>query len=390
MRVCFLSHSGDDEGASRALLESIEALQSQGVECRVMLPKFGEMANHLERLEVPYSVLPYAWWMSSWELSPRMRLQRAEKNLSVMPAMVRQIRQWKPDVVYSNTVTLIVGAIAARLTGLPHVWHLHEFGYADHGLVFDLGDSLSYHVMRSLSQACIANSKAVAASYAERIGSSKLHQIYYSMHRASLHGLPAGEGDLGISKKAGFRFVIVGRLGEPKGQRDAVEALAELHRSGMKLELLVVGKEGPQGYEEVLRTLVKERDIEDEVVFTGEVPNAFPYIQASNVLLMCSKSEAFGRVTVEGMLAGKPVIGARSGATPELVRDGFNGFLYDRGDVKDLAQKIKYLCENPAVSEELGRTGKKWAESTFSKERHGRELLEALRIAIDSSEASNE
>jgi glycosyltransferase involved in cell wall biosynthesis len=388
VRVCFLSHSGDDEGASRALLESIEALLEQGVECCVMLPKFGEMANQFGRLGVPYSILPYCLWMSSWQLSARMRLQRARKNLSVTPAVVKQIREWKPDIVYSNTITLIVGAIAARLVGLPHVWHLHEFGYEDHGLVFDAGSFVSYGLVRALSKACIANSKAVAASYASHIGASKLRQVYYSMHRASNEGASASGMDAIPSRGTSSRYVIVGRLGESKGQREAIEAVGQLQRSGVNLELLIVGKEGNDGYEQYLRALAKERALEHQVMFTGEVPNAFPYMQTSDVLLMCSKSEAFGRVTVEGMLAGKPVIGARSGATPELVRDGFNGFLYTRGDVKDLAERIRYLCENPVVCENLGKVGQNWARTTFSKERHGRELLEVLSSVINS-EASN-
>ena len=55
---------------------------------------------------------------------------------------------------------------------------------------------------------------------------------------------------------------------------------------------------------------------------------------------MCSRAEAFGRVTVEAMKLGLPVIGAARGATPELVRDGWNGLLYAHGDANELAGKI--------------------------------------------------
>jgi glycosyltransferase involved in cell wall biosynthesis len=93
---------------------------------------------------------------------------------------------------------------------------------------------------------------------------------------------------------------------------------------------------------------------------------------------MCSRSEGFGRVTIEGMLAGKPVIAARGGASPELVQDGSTGLLYAVGDPRDLALKIRGLCENREYAETLGRNAKCWVETVFTKERYAMEMLPIL------------
>ncbi len=109
----------------------------------------------------------------------------------------------------------------------------------------------------------------------------------------------------------------------------------------------------------------------------------FPVMQQADILLMCSRKEAFGRVTVEGMKAGKPVIGAGSGGTKELIRDGYNGFLYTFGDYRELAEKVKYLCQHPDEAGQMGENGKQWALEKFNIEHYTEEVLTVLRRLID-------
>ena len=70
---------------------------------------------------------------------------------------------------------------------------------------------------------------------------------------------------------------------------------------------------------------------------------------------MCSRSEAFGRVTVEYLRRGRPVIGTRSGGTPELVEDGVTGFLYEPGDCTALAHRIELLASSNAMLTEFSK-----------------------------------
>jgi glycosyltransferase involved in cell wall biosynthesis len=79
------------------------------------------------------------------------------------------------------------------------------------------------------------------------------------------------------------------------------------------------------------------------------------------------------------MFVGKPVIGARSGATAELIQDGVNGLLYNQGDPSDLAAKIEYLYKNPGIANELGRNGQSWVEKCFTQERYAGELIAVLK-----------
>jgi glycosyltransferase involved in cell wall biosynthesis len=125
--------------------------------------------------------------------------------------------------------------------------------------------------------------------------------------------------------------------------------------------------------------------IQDRIHFVGYVNNSAAHVRASDVVLVCSRCEAFGRVTVEGMLAGKPVVGSRSGGTAELLIDGFNGFGYTPGDADDLAEKIQHLHDHPADAATMGTNAAKWAAEQFNLDRYGEEMWSYLRPLVPTT-----
>jgi len=372
MKVCFISHSSAKGGAEKALLELLEALEERGVRCYVLLPSNGPIVDELKKLGVDFCILPYKWWMGV-NLPLWKRIGRAVINLAVTIPVAMRIKRWKCDVVYTNTITVCVSAFAASLLRIPHVWHIHEFGYEDHRLVFDLGEKLSLWLMNRLPSIFIVNSNAVAQKYQQYIDPSKLRVIYQSV------SVPQNISteEVSVATNTGIRCVIVGALQEGKRQEEAILAIGELVHAGIDAELLIVGDGNPK-YRDYLQELVSENELDRYVKFIGYVENPFPFVKSADVVLMCSRNEAFGRVTVEAMKIGKPVIGARSGGTIELIRDGFNGFLYTPGDYKELATKIKYLYEHPDVVRDMGYNGLQWATERFTKKRYGEEVLAVL------------
>lgn len=374
MRIAFVSHSAGRGGAEKVLLELIDALSARGVECRCLLPRRGPLVRDLETRGIPTAIVRYGWWMgrnpSVWK-----RVRKTFRSLYAAPRAAALIRRWKCDVVYTNTITVCVGALAAKLIGRPHVWHIHEFGYADHRLAFHLGAWLSLGLVDRLSAACIVNSQAVAAAYSARVDPSKLYVVYYSVILPQPPATNDGPDDRPNTRP--IRCVVVGALGQGKGQEDAILAIRELTRAGVPAHLDLVGNGKPE-YVETLRRLVRDSDLEDRVRFVGYVDNPAPFMQAADCVLMCSRHEAFGRVTVEGMKLGKPVIGTSTGGTPEIVRDGETGLLYTPGDFRGLADRIGYLHAHPQVAQRMGRNGRCSAEERFTQGRFGGEVLSIL------------
>ena len=124
-----------------------------------------------------------------------------------------------------------------------------------------------------------------------------------------------------------------------------------------------------------LAVCVSADDVIDFIDFTEDRDR---YFIQSHAALMCSRSEAFGRVTVEAMKFGLPVIGANSGGTRELIRDGWNGLLYPPGDPAALAERIDRLYGDQALRARLGGNGRAWAQRTFSIARHTEGVMKVL------------
>jgi len=297
-------------------------------------------------------------------------------NLGVLPYLVSVLAGWRCDIVYTNTVMVWVGAVAARVLRRPHIWHVHEFGVEGLGMVFDLGEELSLKVVDNLSKIVIANSKAVAQKYQKYVASSKLRVIYSSVQIPC--NLPNNELEIvqNIHHQA-IKCVIVGRLDEGKGQADAIRAVNELVEQGLSVRLLIVG-DGDKRYRHYLERLISELGLNDHVKIIGYTDNPYPLFKAADVVLVCSRCEAFGRVTVEAMKLGKPVIGTRACGTAELIREGFNGLLYSAGDYRELADKIRLLAYHPDLIVSLGENGRRFAEENFTDELYAGEILRIL------------
>jgi glycosyltransferase involved in cell wall biosynthesis len=384
MKICFISHSAGKGGAERSLLELIDALREQGVtNIFVLLPSWGPLIQELENRCVVYRVVPYKWWMG--KSSPLWkRMVRTLWNFGMVLPVVKELRKWQCDIVCTNTITVCLGALAAKLLGLAHVWFIHEFGREDHGLTFDLGERLSLWLLNHLSIVCIANSHAVAQKYGQYLPPAKLRVVYQAV--TVPEGVPCGEEAM-ITTEDGIKCAVVGALHEGKRQEDAIRAVGLLVQQGVQVKLYIV-REGDTQYWSFLQNLVYENGLENYVVFLGYTDNPFPIMKSVDVLLMCSQNEAFGRVTVEAMKLGKPVIGARSGGTIELIRDGFNGFLYTVGDSFELAEKIRFLYEHPEVRLIMGKNAWDWATKRFTREDYGREILKVFREVIGNPASS--
>ena len=371
-KACFFLPSSNRDGAELSGLECMDALQSLGVRCHAVIPRKGPLIAELEARRISWQVIPYRVWVEApvpvWK-----RVLATLWNLGAIYIAALLVNRRTCDLVITNTINICTGAVVAKLHGLPHVWYFREFGYEDHGWRFHLGDRAALWLMNRLSLVCLAVSRAVAEKYRGALAAPKVHFLYQPIAVAESSS-PEAPMD-----KEGFQItcIIVGRLQEGKRQEDAVRAVAELRDRGIRARLWLVGGGDPP-YTRFLERLVEEKGLTGQVLFMGQVENAFPYIQEADALILCSRCEAFARVVVEAMKAGKPVIGSRSGGTVEQIRDGFNGFLYRPRDYQDLAAKIGYLAAHPHQAREMGRQGRDWALETFNQARYRENLIRIL------------
>jgi len=392
MRIVWVSHTAESvAGAELAMLESVVCLTARGTEVVAVVPHAGSLGARLEESGALVVEQPGAWWVSSDELSRTQLGRRAitagVRNLIDLVPMSRLLRSLRPDVVVTNTIAIPLGALGAKVAGLPHVWYRHEFGRLDHAFIFHLGETAAFAAVDRLSDRVIANSQAVRGDPA----SARLR----GKTRIVAHAVLMPENVTGDPPRrpGPLRLIQIGRIAPSKGHEDAIRAAGTLRRRGVDVNLRFVGSMEWPRYRDELLALAETEGVTDLVSLAGFRPDPTAEVVQADVALTCSRLEAFGRTTVEAMKLGRPVIGARSGGTAELIREGSNGFTYEPWNADDLAEKIERFHLDSSLIRTLGAQAKSWATETFTAERHASELIGvfeevlAARAGSDTREA---
>jgi glycosyltransferase involved in cell wall biosynthesis len=345
-----------------------------------VLPSQGDLQAPLIEAGVSVSTVAQEWWAyTGFVPNLNYRIRRLAAHLVAAGKLVRLFKEVRPDLVVTNTVTIPSGAVAAKLAGVPHVWYVHELigGEGHDRFGFDIGNSVSLSLIDKLSRKIIVNSAVVRRSLEGKIEQGKLELIYYGVDTPEL---PDKSGERGNT----FRVVLVGRMTSGKGQEDAIRALSVLVAKDFDVRLTLIGNEDPR-YRKSLEALVGQLGIRHRVDFVPFTRDPFSWVCSSDLALMCSRGEPFGRVTVEAMKMGKPVIGAIGHGTSELIRDGWNGFLYRPGDAEHLAEKIQRLYVDRKLLGEMADNATQWARREFTVERYGRALLRLFEQTVTAN-----
>jgi glycosyltransferase involved in cell wall biosynthesis len=177
--------------------------------------------------------------------------------------------------------------------------------------------------------------------------------------------LKAGLSESGTQAQ---EILFAGALIPRKGIHHLINAFARIAKDFLQARLIIVGHEEDKAYAAELRELVKRLDLDGRVQFLGAMPQAelAARMRAACVCVLPSVSEGLGRVVVEAMATGTPVIGSDVGGIPEMVEDGARGFLVPPGDEKVLAAKIRWVLEYPDQAREMGYRACAFAERFFS------------------------
>ena len=390
MRVLFLSHSSGSEnlgGAELTLLQLIDAWRAARPDLEVFVvarnPR-GSLQTELDARGVAHDSIDFSSWVR-----PHEELGLVDAALALrmdswaLQRLVSLIGQWKPDLVVTNTIVSPWAALAARLCGQPHVWLLHEFGDLDHGLEFRLGRDATLSDVNVLSDVVVANSLAVREHVSPWIDEHKLMVTYPIVDFARIRQLASShhEGDVRGERSAGaLRVVLVGRVSSTKGQWRLITAAAQLRDEGIDIDVTLVGL-ATDSDERAVRALIDELGVRDRVRLIGESTNPFSYIATADVGVMASDCEAFGRVTVEYMALGRPVIASNTGANPELVIDGVTGWLFTPDDPHDLARALRHAALDRAEAARRGEHARRRVDDHIAGAYPVAELIDRLERA---------
>lgn len=355
IKILFCFHySILNNGGVRSMVDIIEnIIKKDGVTVYVVYPTRKETAiDYLEKLGVKTIYLPFY----KLNKNGRKGMWKYIIKKIMSPFLFFKLRQIvkreKISIIYSNTIVIDYGFILSKMANLPHIWHIREFGKEDHGIVLRGGEKALYRKLNE-SKGIIYISKAIEEKYSPHIKKGIFQEVIYNDISKDFINRKT---NFNIDPDNSLKATIIGTIQEGKGQLVAVKAVEKANKLGAKIELHICGKKIGSYYNEV-SNYVKDHKLSDQIYFDGFKTKMNEYRSDMDIGIIASKSEAFGRVTVEGMLSNLAMIGADSAATSELITDNVTGLLYKNGDIDELAEKLVYLYKDRKKLKELAING---------------------------------
>ena len=390
MRIAYITHYADLYGANRSMLDLMIELRARGeVDPAVLLPTPGPLADRLAAEGIDHAVVPWSPWMTERHYmgGPHHKLgqylrheresrDRARANRVAEPAVLEKLRAWQPDLVHANSAAVaMVPAVIAHMD-VPLIWHIRELPEAQYLLHIDVGRRAYGRHLRQADR-LIAISGAVKADIQRYAGPVETDVILNGVLRKAEYAELATHSEVRWQDlDAPFTFLLAGVIHPSKGQEDAIRSLALVNRRIPTARLVLAGG----GKAAHLQRLAKELGVADRVEFRGFVHDMRPLFQHAHGFLMCSRNEAMGRVTVEAMGSGLPVIGHASGGTPELI-NGHGGLLYSNGP-EELAAHMLRLASDRTLARKLGQQLMCSSAERFNVERYASEVLTVYHAVL--------
>ncbi len=378
-RLLFVDHTAKMGGGEIALANLIANLDRDRYEPLLLLFSDGPLRERVESL-APVMVFPLSKRVLNAH-KETMGFGALGQLIGVVTSSIfvarlsMAIRRLEVDLVHTNSLKAdILGGCAARLAGVPLVWHVRDRIAPDYlPRVAVWGLRL---LSRVLPNRLIANSSSTLSTLLKRQPERAVVKGFERRFRSRccvVHdGVPARDVPPAQAERKKPLIGIVGRISPWKGQDVFLRAAALVRERHPEATFLVVGSAlfGEDAYEKRLRQLCCELGLEASVHFTGFIEDVNAVIDKLDILVHASTlPEPFGQVIIEGMLAGKPVVAADGGGVPEIVRHEVTGLLVPMKDVAATAEAISRLIDSPTERRMMGANGRSVVKEHFSIQR---------------------
>lgn len=372
--ILLVGHSGDMYGASRSLIKLVRILE-QNYTVHVILPEIGVLFNNLTTIIPSERILInkdlYIFTRKSFKI--KYLISTLFRFLRNLISLIKIIRKYNIEVVHTNSGVVPAPALAAKLSGKKHIWHIREW-FGDFKKFWPLYSAY----ITGLSNQVVCVSKTMAEQFKNP---KNILAIYNGFEIPKVQTKATITDDL--QNKLNNADLILGCTSRirliRKGQEYLIEAIGILtKKTGKNIQAVLIGDYVP-GYEsqkEYIHSLISKYALEDRIHFLGHLKDPLPYYRLFDVFVLPSgEPEPLGGVIMEAMSMGLPVIGSNAGGTTEQIADGWNGYLFENQNAADLAQKLElFLNEKDKLKLFGSRSIQRIAEN-FSLEIHEGKVL---------------
>lgn len=388
--VLFFSHSSALFGAERSLLDLVNGLTRRGVMCTAILPSNGPLRHALIEtgcaVYVPPIDLPLAggWWWTTIQSKAREANFDYTRGV-VTDEILPEIGKLKPDIIFSQTLVSPWGALCAEYLKVPHALSVREYGELDHQLSFlvDFQNCLTALYQSSDAIFCITDDvkKTLFGSASDH----KIDVVYGSIRMPEDRTVPPDANttrNRSHTPSAVPTIGIFGSIVAGKGQDDLVQACIQLSREKIKLRCLLVGAAEEDDYTCFLKQKIQDSGFADRFTWSGFVTSPYELMKRCDIVVSCSRKEAFGRTLLEASLLGKPIVYANSGGPSEIFADATLGLSYVPGDCSGLAQALSATLGDPVAASSRANRARDYVLSRFNDDAYSGRICARLMTMV--------
>jgi glycosyltransferase involved in cell wall biosynthesis len=347
-------------GGEHSFLDLLSRLKDSW-DILAVVPEEGELETRLRQKGIKTQVIPL----------PSMKPWYAFSMLTSLIAYFNISRRYHPTLIYGNGPrAAFYGGLAGRFLGLPAIWHCR------------IADSDPYldPILTRLNSRIIANSHATAKRFKGSL-QSKVTVVHNGVDIERLRDHTGLWPDL--IENTWKVVLVVARVSKWKRHDLALAAFQQIAALEPDAHLVCVGSPDelePEWWNH-LQKQTHQSEVSKRIHWVGQISDVRPWYKAAHLLLLCSDNEPFGRVLVEAMACGVPVIATRSGGIPEIVRHGEDGILVSPGNVDEVADAIAKLLGNEALRGTLADSALKRSEF-FTLGTHKKKMIKTFQELI--------
>jgi len=382
-RILFVCHDGDLFGSQQSLLLLLKNLPPNRFQCHVSIAKPGPLSERIAE-ELPHVILAQHQRVQWIKHNARSRIQHWGDLIAITLGAISRvmtladyITKHQIDLVHTNSLVSLEGALAAKHTERPHVWHIRElFMLPSPKLHMVLGREVTRQYVQKLSRKVFCISQAVQQQFTDmaEYTTEQFAVVYNALDDTLLNAPPKPKP---FDAKSPLTLGYIGRLSEGKRFHDVVEALAVVKRQTprAKFQLLVAGKFVDTDYETHIHQEIYRHDLTEHIRFLGYQHQVDKVYQAIDVLIMPSLNEPFGRVVIEAMAYGVPCVAANSGGIPEIITDSSLGWLYPATQATELGAIILTLLKDRSPLAAVATAAQNMVQNRFSAATQAQQVM---------------
>ena len=381
MNILYISPSNGIGGAELSLSEIVSQASKRGHNVYAVLGPYKNRDSQLLNIIKKHCKEIFIIRQMRWHIPNKMTWYDRKINYlyhiflsgwHILPVikMIRLIKKYKIDIIHTNTVWGLDGLLAAKISNVPHIWHIREpIGNNNGSIVnfpFQNYPNFVCWFMDKLNSKVIANSKHTASFLAPYFPKNKLRIIYNS--------LPDSWFEVEKNKTIKSKVIIgsVANVTSNVKNHSLIIEVANIIKNKFSNDSIIFNIYGSlpdetDSYYLSLMNKIKIYKLNNVVFFKGLIDSKKIYNDIDILFHPCYK-EGFGRIYIEAMGKFIPIVAVKGGGADELIQNGETGFKFDKNDYNGIAQKIIDLTIDKKLYKKVSFNSYDYAASTFRNE----------------------